>query len=106
MADIDLYSDLDWDKFDENNIGSNLNDVAILQDSFDKLEKEKNVVDSELKEIKEKYERMVMVNKILKTNISSLYKTAKAELERKNDRISELTRQIDDLVFRRRTSSK
>lgn len=106
MAEIDLYSDLDWDKFDENNIGSNLNDVAILQDSFDKLEKEKNVVDSELKEIKEKYERMVMVNKILKTNISSLYKTAKAELERKNDRISELTRQIDDLVFRRRTSSK
>lgn len=106
MAELDLYSDLDWDKFDENNIGSNLNDVAILQDSFDKLEKEKNVIDSELKEIKEKYERMVMVNKILKTNISSLYKTAKAELERKNDRISELTRQIDDLVFRRRTSSK
>ncbi|XP_053204082.1 uncharacterized protein LOC128388676 [Panonychus citri] len=116
MDDIDLYGDLDFvdnkcvpsvkgDGKQEMDQGDNLNDIAILQDSHDKLEKENEKIIMELGQIKEQLARMTRVNKILKSNISSLYKTAKAELDRKNDRIAELTRQYDDLIFRRHQES-
>lgn len=40
-------------------------------------------------------------NRILKANISSLYKTAKAEIERKDSIIADLRQELDDLKFRR-----
>jgi hypothetical protein len=40
-------------------------------------------------------------NGILKANISTLYRTARAEIARKNDRISELQSSLDDLLFKR-----
>lgn len=41
---------------------------------------------------------------VLRNNISSLYKTAKLELERRSLEIAEVRREYDTLVFRRRTT--
>lgn len=40
-------------------------------------------------------------NGILKANISTLYRTARAEIARKNDRITELQSELDSLLFKR-----
>jgi len=47
------------------------------------------------------YKKLELQNRILKANISSLYKTAKSEIERKNNQIAELRNQLDDLILRR-----
>ena len=44
---------------------------------------------------------LIRTNGILKANISTLYRTARAEIARKNERISELQAQLDDLLFKR-----
>lgn len=41
---------------------------------------------------------------VLRNNISSLYKTAKLELERRSLELAEVRREYDTLVFRRRTT--
>lgn len=41
---------------------------------------------------------------VLRNNISSLYKTAKLELERRSAELAEVRREYDTLIFRRRTS--
>lgn len=44
-------------------------------------------------------------NGIVMNNISSLYKTAKGELERKNNEITELREKLDRLLFKRKNGS-
>jgi len=44
---------------------------------------------------------LTRTNGILKANISTLYRTARAEIARKNDRISELQSELDNLLFKR-----
>lgn len=44
---------------------------------------------------------LTRANGILKANISTLYRTARAEIARKNDRISELQSSLDDILFKR-----
>lgn len=44
---------------------------------------------------------LTRANGILKANISTLYRTARAEIARKNDRISGLQSELDDLIFKR-----
>lgn len=44
---------------------------------------------------------LTRANGILKANISTLYRTARAEIARKNDRIVELQSEVDDLLFKR-----
>ena len=44
---------------------------------------------------------LAKANSVLKANISTLYRTARAEITRKNDRIAELQSQLDDLLFKR-----
>lgn len=44
---------------------------------------------------------LTRANGILKANISTLYRTAKAEIARKNDRITELQSELDNLLFKR-----
>lgn len=51
--------------------------------------------DAEINELKKR-------NQTLKANISTLYKTAKAEIDRKDKRISALQSQLDDLIFKRK----
>jgi len=55
-------------------------------------------LNQQLKEELEKKDKQLFV---LKTNISSLYKTAKAEIERKKREISELRESYDSIVFKR-----
>lgn len=51
-------------------------------------------------------EELTRANGILKANISTLYRTAKAEIERKNARIAELQSELDDLIFKRMNKAK
>lgn len=44
---------------------------------------------------------LTRANSILKANISTLYRTARAEIARKNDRIAELQTEVDNLLFKR-----
>lgn len=48
-----------------------------------------------------KIAELTRANGILKANISTLYRTARAEISRKNDRIAELQSELDDLIFKR-----
>lgn len=57
---------------------------------------------------KEEYEKILAENAnlrkqndILKANISSLFKTAVAEIDRKNTQLKELQTRLDDIVLRR-----
>lgn len=45
-------------------------------------------------------------NTILKANISTLFRTARAEMLRKNERIAELQSELDNLIFRRNNNPK
>lgn len=44
---------------------------------------------------------LTKANSILKANISTLYRTARAEIARKDERIIELQSELDNLIFRR-----
>lgn len=46
-------------------------------------------------------EELSRANVVLKANISVLYRTARAEIARKNERITELQSEVDNLLFRR-----
>jgi hypothetical protein len=87
--------------------------MSFLDEEFDYLdeviiEKEELSTKKERDELKQKYEEVSVrrtflekENRILKANISSLFKTAVAEIERKNSQISELRKELDDLILRR-----
>ena len=72
------------------------------------IEQEQLTSKKEREELKQKYEdaskRLTYLekeNRILKANISSLFKTAVAEIERKNYQNNELRKELDDLILRR-----
>lgn len=65
-----------------------------MDNQEDKVKVEEDVKDARITEL-------TRANGILKANISTLYRTAKAEIERKNARISELQSELDDLIFKR-----
>lgn len=65
-----------------------------MDNQEDKVKLEGDVKDARLIEL-------TRANGILKANISTLYRTAKAEIERKDARISELQSELDDLIFKR-----
>ena len=73
----------------------------MLNQKLCRLEERCSTLESE-KEQKEK-DNLELNRKltVLKTNISSLYKTAKSEIDRKSEQIRELQSQIDTLKFRR-----
>lgn len=48
-----------------------------------------------------KIAELMRANGILKANISTLYRTARAEIARKDERIRDLQAELDDLIFRR-----
>lgn len=64
------------------------------------------IMDSESKTQKEndaeiKVAELTKANNILKANISTLYRTARAEIARKDERIRDLQSELDNLIFRR-----
>lgn len=46
-------------------------------------------------------EELKRTNTVLKANISTLFRTARAEIERKDERIVQLQSELDDLLFKR-----
>lgn len=56
---------------------------------------------SKMEEMEKKLEELTRTNSILKANISTLYRTARAEFARKDDRIAQLQSELDDLIFKR-----
>ena len=78
-----------------------LSEITILEKSLHKTEdNNKSLVKQNIElrqQLKEKDKQLT----VLKTNISSLFKTAKAEIERKKGEIHELREQLDSMIFRR-----
>ena len=64
-----------------------------LQEQVDSLTRKCSSLDKENLELKAELERVQKQNHAFKVNISSLYKTAKVELGRKDRRLNELQRQ-------------
>lgn len=56
-------------------------------------------------DLEKKIAELTSANTILKANISTLYRTARAEIARKDERISELQSELDNLIFKRTTKS-
>lgn len=68
--------------------------IKLLEDQISELEKENEHLRGTL-------EVLFLENKNLKTNISSLFATAKKEIERKDVTITTLRTELEDLKFRR-----
>ncbi|KAH9397742.1 hypothetical protein TYRP_004068 [Tyrophagus putrescentiae] len=116
---VDLYSDLFNDdevhhsakcatstttnnNNNNNNNKSSLDDEVLFFGHLGSLETETLTTENEqLKATLATKERTIAV---LRNNISSLYKTAKLELERRSAELAEVRREYDTLIFRRRTS--
>lgn len=81
----------DFDLFDE----------SIIEKQFSSLEEENGKLKEKMDQMKQRQSVLEKENRILKANISSLYKTAIAEVDRKNSQINELRSQLDDLILRR-----
>lgn len=111
IDEFDIYSDLlgseerEGKENDHQTCEVNLSDFAFLENWQKRMAEEKTQMKNELNESKAKLAKLEKVNNILKANISSLFKTAKAELQRKNDQIAELTNKLDDIIFRRHRNS-
>lgn len=71
-----------------------MSSLEIMDRKSEKVEVDNDVKDARIAEL-------TRANGILKANISTLYRTAKAEIARKNARISELQSELDDLIFKR-----
>ncbi|XP_014606787.1 PREDICTED: putative leucine-rich repeat-containing protein DDB_G0290503 [Polistes canadensis] len=87
--DIDIYEDLP--SFDDKT------DFKDNEDIFEQCEKLKK----EVSELKLQLENAQNVKETLEVNLSSLLKTAKAEISRKDRMIAELRKQVDDMTFKR-----
>lgn len=61
--------------------------------------------DSSTNPDKKRIDELITANTILKANISTLYRTAKAEIARKDDRIAQLQSELDNYIFRRADAS-
>ena len=84
-------TEFDFDLFDEviidKELSSNQQANQELQEKYEKAMKQLSLLEKE--------------NRILKANISSLFKTAVSEIERKDGQISQLRSELDDFILRR-----
>ncbi|XP_043495342.1 MATH and LRR domain-containing protein PFE0570w-like [Polistes fuscatus] len=87
--DIDIYEDL-----------PSYNDETDFKDNENIFEKCEKLI-KEVSELKLQLENTQKVKETLEVNLSSLLKTAKAEISRKDRMIAELRKQVDDMTFRR-----
>ena len=86
----------DFDLFDE----------SIIEKQFSSIEEENRKLKEKMDQMKQRQNLLEKENRILKANISSLYKTAIAEVDRKNSQINELRSELDDLILRRDRRAK
>lgn len=112
---IDIYDDLDLNKTtDKKESDLKCSKNAELFDEIH-LYSELNSLETEVARLREENQRLLLENedynknitikdkqiKVLKNNISSLYKTAKLEIDRKDQELANLQREFDSVVFRR-----
>ncbi|RWS15942.1 CASP8-associated protein 2-like protein [Dinothrombium tinctorium] len=83
-----------------------LSDACLIESSFEKLRTENERLVVNIGDLSAKLAKKEKENRVLKANISSLYKTAKAEMERKNNEIGELRRNLDSLIFRQMSEAE
>ncbi|KAJ4436787.1 hypothetical protein ANN_16919 [Periplaneta americana] len=88
-----------------------IDEVKVIEENEKRrLEEAKKLLELEIAQLKEKLQEVTnekiqldSQNKILGSNISSLYKTATAEIERKDRMIADLRKEKDSILFRRKT---
>lgn len=84
-----------------NNNLESLNEIINLENRLVDLNKKLIKVESEKEASFKDNQELNRKIAILKTNISSLYKTARSEIDRKNQQIKSLQEQLDTIKFRR-----
>ena len=117
MSSMDLYDDLFLDsesnKVDnENCLSLNDNEKLGLSSAEKKLQEDNKKLQEELNTLKQENENWQLVycdvvQKLenCKTNISTLLKTTHNEIKRKNDTISGLRKELDNILFKRALKS-
>nr|XP_050860682.1 uncharacterized protein MAL13P1.304-like [Vespula vulgaris] len=95
--DFDIYEDLPSYDIKDDETPSKNNEA---------LSKECEELRKEVSELKSKLENLQKINETLEVNLSSLLKTAKAEITRKDKMIDELRKQVDNMSFRRGNFNK
>jgi predicted nucleic acid-binding Zn-ribbon protein len=86
MDDSNLYSDLE-------SLGA-LEEAKRLRGALAKLEKRNVALESELEETKQQVKKLVEEKSVLEKNLSAVWTTAKAEMDRKDKRIVELNNKV------------
>ncbi|XP_046665473.1 probable serine/threonine-protein kinase DDB_G0282963 [Homalodisca vitripennis] len=104
VEEIDIYADILTDQDGH---------IKKLKEKVDTLYAENKNLTKHLNSLQKKYEDLLKINedlekkyKTVNYNVSSLYKTAQAEIERKNQMIKDLRREQDNLVFRKTRTSQ
>ncbi|XP_015124010.1 titin homolog [Diachasma alloeum] len=93
--EIDIYGDLDH--LDEDKL-------EITPQVTRELQQENAELQKKIEELSSELERITKYSKSLEANISSLHKTAKVEIARKDRMITDLRQQLDNAAFRRNTN--
>ena len=94
MEEFDLYDDLISEK-------KSLDQAEEQQPEVDKLRKELKQSNEKLRTLRNKNFELKQKCDQLETNISSLIKTSRSEINRKNEIIASLRRELDQISFRR-----
>lgn len=83
---------------------SDISSQKVSQSSTDQSSRE--LLEKECQRLKSSEEALLKENRLLKANISSLYKSALSEIRRKDHQISELRNQLDDIILRRENRNR
>ena len=83
------------------NSGDHLAELIILEEKLLRLEEKCSALEREKEQKAKANLELNRTVTVLKTNISSLYKTAKTEIDRKGQQIKELQSELDSLKFRK-----
>ncbi|XP_026281923.2 uncharacterized protein LOC113208892 isoform X2 [Frankliniella occidentalis] len=92
--DFDLYADLEEENCHTANTKQQNEECEAMKMKLQKLQ-------SDLEQLRSHNEKLIAENLSISCNISVLYKTAAAEVKRKDTKIAELYRELDNLAFRR-----
>ena len=93
--EFDLYEDFITQKCASNE------EESVTKAEADRWREEVNESKEKLKRLLALNYQLKQENDQLKTNISSLIKTSRVEIKRKNDTIASLRRELDDVILRR-----
>ena len=95
--DFDIYEDI---------IGENdISEKPVSQDEVQRWREEVEETKSKLKRLMEVNQNLHKKCSNLETNMSSLIKTCKNEINRKNETIAGLRRELDNIILKRKSTS-